>query len=81
MSDICPRCGSSNVAVGNFVLSCGDCDWSFLNKHPCEVCQQPSFSVMGSGDDVHYRCREHGLSEDESRDILRRFFQKVRSNG
>lgn len=79
MADVCPNCGSSNVAIGNVVLSCSDCDWSFLNKHPCGICGQPSYSFIRGGGEVHYRCLQHDMTEVETRGVFRRFFELLRN--
>lgn len=77
MADLCPKCGSANVAVGNFPLNCSDCGWSYLNKHPCEVCGAPSTSFTSALKEVHYRCSDHGLTTEENNGIMRRFFREV----
>lgn len=77
MADLCPKCGSENVAVGNFPLSCSDCGWSFLNKHPCDICGSPSTSFMSVCKEAYYRCSEHGLTDEERNSAMRRFFREV----
>lgn len=54
----CPRCNSTNVWVGAYVLSCNDCGWNHNNDRPCEICGQPA--TCASSDPItHYTCKEH----------------------
>jgi len=58
----CPSCGSEDVLVGAFLLSCCACGWSYMNKYPCTICGKPSFSScsMGeNGNEVYHGCKEH----------------------
>ena len=55
----CPSCGSTKVWVGNFVLSCDDCKWHYLNKYPCSVCGRPSTSTMGVNGVTVNGCNVH----------------------
>jgi len=75
--DQCPKCGSKNVWVGAFPLSCDDCGWNYLNKYPCDVCGGPSFSSYGAGKlgemVYHHRCREHPLSDEERSALFKNF--------
>lgn len=71
--DVCPQCQSPNVLVGAFVLSCCDCGWYYLHKHPCRVCGARAVGVLGCGNNVLYSCRAHPFTEDELRDVFRRF--------
>lgn len=69
--DNCPACGSGDVMVGAFVLSCLACGWNHNNKHPCRVCGQPSFSAAGGSDGDGnsyslYGCRAHPVTHDEA---------------
>lgn len=58
----CPSCGSTNIIIGAFPLSCQDCDWHHLNDQPCSVCGKPSRGCAGIGKHVIYGCREHPVS-------------------
>jgi hypothetical protein len=74
--DVCPKCGSENVAVGNFPLECLDCDWHFLNEYPCDICGGPSVSACGTGNKSLHRCRQHPWTKEEQSAVFREFFSK-----
>ena len=63
---ICPECGSENVLIGVFVLSCCTCGWDHNNKYPCSVCGKPSFGCGGSESNgikvILYGCKEHPVT-------------------
>lgn len=73
----CPKCGSSDVEVGNVVLSCLACDWTLIGEHPCDVCGEPAVGASGAAGVVHYRCRQHPLSVAEMRELIRPFAEAV----
>jgi hypothetical protein len=74
---VCPKCNSSNVLVGAFVLSCESCGWHHLNKYPCTVCGKPSVSSYGSsiikdGKPVRrelHGCEDHPVSKQLGLDV------------
>lgn len=57
--DKCPKCGSGNITVGAFPLSCQNCCWHFLNENPCCVCEGPSVAAAGAYGVTLYWCSEH----------------------
>lgn len=57
--DVCPKCGSQNVWVGNFPLSCNDCGWHYCNLYPCYVCNEPSTGFVGINNITLYSCSKH----------------------
>ncbi len=68
----CPKCGRDDrLEVGNFPLRCQACGWCYLNENPCEVCGEPSVSMMGGLKKTHYRCRAHAFSYGEMVNSLR----------
>ena len=60
--DSCPKCESTNVMVGAFVLSCFACGWHYLNKYDCRVCGKPAFNATGCNGVIAYGCRDHPVS-------------------
>lgn len=57
----CPACNSTNVATGFMgkLLRCGDCEWSYLNEYPCDVCGAPSVWSVGIGGKRYHGCKQH----------------------
>lgn len=77
MSDVCPKCGSSNVEVGAVVLSCSDCGWHHLNGRRCAVCGGQSESVMTVDGRLVYRCRDHAFRLDEVQANFAKFMRSI----
>lgn len=70
MNNYCPKCGSSNVLVGNFLLRCLACGWHYLNKHPCRICGDESVACAGGKDEALYGCKQHPITENEMRSLV-----------
>ena len=81
MNDIpkCPDCGSTNLLVGNFPLSCMECGWSYLNTSPCRVCGGKSVSVASGGGDPLYGCVNHPITNREYAQIFSAFYNAINS--
>lgn len=75
----CPACESDSVCVGNFVLRCEACGWSYLNSHPCRVCGKPATGVMGNGQAALYSCSTHPFTEEEMRAVWHGLIQALAS--
>lgn len=69
----CPNCGSLDVAVASIVMGCHDCDWSHLNKYPCDVCKQPSVSKHSCNGNKMNRCKQHAPTVVERDEFFKRF--------
>lgn len=75
----CPKCQSNNVLAGAFVLSCDECGWHYLNKHPCRTCGQPATGAMGNGRESIYSCKAHPFTSEERTRAFRRFAEAILS--
>lgn len=72
-TNVCPRCGSGEVAVGNSAKECFACGWHYLNTHACRVCGLPARGVIGCGGVTYYRCADHTFSEAEFSEVMNHF--------
>jgi predicted nucleic acid-binding Zn-ribbon protein len=78
VNHICPKCGSDNVEVGNVVLGCLACGWSYLNEHPCRVCGAPATGAMGGNGKPLYSCSAHPFTSDDVRRAFAGFAAAVK---
>lgn len=76
-SKVCPKCGSTDIWIGAFPLSCNACDWHYLNEYPCDTCGKPSRSSMGTGDLNMHRCRDHPFTDEDRRRVFAKFAEAV----
>lgn len=68
--DKCPKCLSTNVLVGNRVLSCEACGWHYLNKYPCRVCGGPATGSVGGNGRAWYSCKLHPFTPEEMQTVF-----------
>lgn len=81
----CPKCGSEEVEIGNFVLACSACGWHHLNKYPCTECGKPSFSSVGGSDGrgnsyTYNGCRDHPATTQHLTKAMAGFSKAVLEN-